>query len=978
MTLSSTLFRYRSLMPNHVRDILMVASHYDCFVLEEDGRFSDRLLSQYMSLDLSSPPHFHHAISADDALARLADRRFDMVLMTPHSADMAPTKLASKIRADFPDLPIVLLTYEQSDAKSYASLAASCGISYVFSWTGDPKLLVAIVKLIEDRANADQDTQASKVRVILVVEDSPFFYSAFLPAIYSEVLSQVQSLLPERLNERDRHYRMQARPKILLARSYEEAQADYEKYDDYLLGVITDLRFKKRGKLVRHAGLRLASVIRKKHPDLPILVQSRDETVIPKVQALKALFVNKSSVDLIREIREFMKQYFGFGPFIFRLQDGSFIAEAQDISDLTQAIEKVPDDSLVFHANGNHFSNWLMARCEFTLAMEIKPVKMANFANVDEFRAFMVDRLKAFLERRQRGQITELRDETRLLERDFTRIGSGSIGGKARGIAFVSHWLADSDIHARFPTIKIIVPRTAVLGTDYFDRFVEMYQLRDAALKLTSDRKILALFMEHDLPEDLIDVLRRIVNEIHYPLAVRSSSLHEDSQLQPLAGLYSTFLLPNEGGIERRLELLSRAVRHVYASCFFNHARSYLSAHGLRSEQEKMAVIIQRLVGSKHSDRFYPDFAGVAQSHNYYPLRYIKAEDGIATVALGFGLTVVEGGKALSFCPHYPEILPQMSTTKDALQSSQREFAYLDLTRRPRHNVEGYLATGNLEMAEIDGTLEAVGATYSSANNTIYDTIYRDGSRLVNFAGVLKHKRYPLAPLLADLMQQFEAGMGSSVEIEFAAALKGASGKPEMALLQLRPLVTGGSDRDIDLIGIEDAEDKVVLRSQALGNGAFKGLTDIVYIRPDELDFATTRDLATEISRINHGLIKKNRPYVLMGPGRWGTADPWLGVPVTWNQVSGSRIIVEIECSKRIDASQGSHFFHNLTALRVGYFNLNPRKRNQTIDWDWFEQQPCIKRIGPLRHIRPKQNISAYIDGRNGRGLLLVDRVKEY
>lgn len=711
----------------------------------------------------------------------------------------------------------------------------------------------------------------------------------------------------------------------------------------------------------------MAKYIRKHDVDLPILFQSRDESIKPALEGVKAHFVNKGSPDLIKEIREYMRRYFGFGPFIFREANGTYVGEAQHIEDLVHAIEKVPDSSLVYHAEGNHFSNWLMARSEFALALEIRPVRVSDFEDVPHFRDYMVARLKSFLERRQRGQITELRDSTRLLERDFTRIGSGSIGGKARGIAYVSHWLAEAAIHSEFPEVKIIVPRTAVLGTDFFDRFVERHQLRERAAQESSDRKIRNLFLEHELDDEVLEFLKRIVNEIHYPIAVRSSSLHEDSQLQPLAGLYSTFLLPNEGSLERRLELLSRAVRQVYASCFFNNARTYLTASALRLEQEKMAVIIQRLVGSRHGDRFYPDFAGVAQSHNYYPLKYSSAEDGIATVALGFGLTVVEGGKALRFCPKYPNHLPQMSSVKDALAASQREFVYLDTTRRPRTNVEGYLASGGLELAEADGTLAAVGATYSPANQMIYDTIYRQGSRLVNFSGVLKFGRFPLAGILSELMDQFRVGMGSAVEMEFAVALQGAQGKPEFALLQLRPLVTSGSEREVTLSRVKE---RIILRSEALGNGVFKRLTDVVFLDPDLADFSHSRDIAREIGQINHILMKQHRSYILIGPGRWGTADPWLGVPVTWNQVSAARVIVEVAGKKAIDPSQGSHFFHNLTALRVGYFSLDTTRKNQVCDWDWLKDQEHLRSSGPLHHIRCRNALMAYIDGRSGKGLI--------
>ncbi len=963
---------FGDLMPNIVKDILMVASRYDFFVLEEEGRFSDALLNQYVAMDQASPPRFEYVSSGRDALRQLEQRHFDLVLMTHHCADMPPDELARKVSSRYPKIPVVMLTFDSAQAMRYAQLPRSQGLAQTFMWTGDPKLLVAVVKSVEDMTNVDPDTERGKVRVIIVVEDSPAFYSAFLPEMYREVLEQIEHLLPERLNERDRQHRRRARPKILLARNYEEASGYFNRYRRYLLGIVCDQRFPRNGKLDPHSGSALIRRIREVRPDMPVLLQSREAGQQRLAERIGVHFANKNSAHLLREIRRFMKSNFGFGTFVFRTPDGQEVDRARNLSELVEALKRIPAESLRFHGERHHFSNWLMARSEFNLALQLRQVQVADFETIEVLRSQLVGLLEEFLERQQRGQVADYKHRASLLSRDFTRIGKGSMGGKARGLAFISKLLADSDIHQRFPEIRILVPRAAVLCTEFFDRFCDRNDLRSKALETEGDQEVEALFLSEPLEDDMTEALRQIVSQVHYPLAIRSSSLHEDSEFQALAGMYQTFMLPNvnTASEETRLMQLSRAIRLIYASAFSKDARGFLKKSSLPLEQENMAVIIQRLVGSRFGDRFYPDFAGVAQSYNYYPARHMKPKDGIAMVALGLGRTVVEGGKALRFCPRYPEILPQMSTSQDALSASQRKFYALDLSQdsfRPEANLTHF----DLEAAEADRTLEAVGATYSPQNDTIYDSIYRQGTRIVNFAGVLKHGCFPLAPLLVQLLEIAQQGMGTPVEIEFAIQL-GHDGEPDqMAVLQLRPLAAVGLEVTVNL-GDLDPCTRPLLDGNALGNGIYGGLYDIVYVDPAQFDRLRSHKTARQIERFNHQLTQEDRPYILIAPGRLGTADPNLGIPVNWPQVSGASILAElVESDSHIEASQGSHFFHNLTSMRVGFFSLEIGDSGRQIDLDWLNSQPARQESRGIRHIVLQEPVEARIDGRRGRGVVL-------
>ena len=987
MTFSAAIpYGYQELMPNLVKDILMVASPYDCFILEEDGRFSDRLLSQYLQLDLSTPPHFTHVTSGREAMRALRNGKYDLVMTTPHCSEMTPLALARNIRARYKELPVVMVTYDRAEARAYCLGKRPDEFTHVFLWNGDPKLLVAMVKCIEDMKNVEHDTREGLVRVIIVVEDSPDFYSAYLPAMYHELLVQVQSLIPERLNERDRHFRMHARPKILLARNYEEATDYLKRYGKYLLGVICDLHFPKKGVLTRDAGIQFVQKVRRTFNDIPVLIQSREVDFFPRAVNLSAYCLDKNSPKLLEKLRRFMRENFGFGTFIFKMPGGQVLDQAATMEEMPGALSRIPGESLAYHSNKNHLSNWLMARSEFALALEIRPVNLEQFHDdIEALRAYLITTFRNFIERRQRGQITEFVNSSNILLRDFSRIGRGSLGGKARGLAYVNSLLARHPIHQKFPKINIFTPRSSVICTDYYDRFLEKHQLLEKGSVLETDQEISDLFLQHPLDQDLSDTLTSIVSQAHYPLAVRSSSLNEDSLFQPLAGLYRTIILPNNHpSIQVRRLQLSQAVRLVYASVFFSNARNYLKSHHMRLEEEKMAILIQRLVGQQIGNRYYPDFSGVAQSYNFYPLRYMSPTDGIATVALGLGQAVVAGGKALRFCPKHPQILPQISTPTQALKASQQHFFALDLSNTdfsPLATEDATLSRFSLEDALEDGTLHSIGATYNHQNDRVYDTVYRNGPKLINFSGVLKHGLFPLASLLNDLLELGVQGMGVPIEMEFAVSLNLKEKKrPEVAVLQMRPLVASGQDQEINIEDVIPPEAEVFLEGKALGNGIIPNISDIVFVSPRDFRMQDSKKYAQNIGILNHKLLRENRKYMLIGPGRWGTSDPWLGIPVQWTQVSNARVIVEFQLPNLpIDPSQGTHFFHNLTSLRVGYFSIDTSKADQNIDFEWLESLPVSEKLDEVRHIRLANPLDAILDGRRGWGLVTQHcRSEEY
>ncbi len=917
-------------MPFLVRDILLVSTLYDSFILDEDGRFSDKLLSEYLELHLSSPPRLTRVPTGADALELLMRRPFDLVISMPRIGDMDPPALARAIKEIRPETPVALLAYDRGNTARMSRY-----IDKLFMWKGDSGTLLALVKSVEDQINVAHDTSQNFVRVMIVVEDSPVYYSSFLPLLYTEIMEQTRSPIA---------------------------------------GGIMSLPH--NGVQNQNAGFELVEYIRQAVPDLPILLQSAEVNARQEAAKHRVSFADKNSDDLLLSIRRFIRHNCGFGDFVFRLPDGTPVGRATNSVEMKQALATVPAESLWYHTRQNHVSSWLMARGKFVLALELRDKSPTHYQDIESFRIYLVNVFTEFLERRQRGHITEFSRSAHHLGRDFQRLAGGSLGGKGRGVAFIYKLLAKSPIHEKYPDVHILVPRTAVICTDEYDRFMTDNQLRQALTSGMTDADIAAAFIKARISNDVHGDLEALLGEVRYPLAIRSSSLLEDSQFQPFAGVYATHLIPNNDPTMRvRMRQLRRAIKLVYASTWFNAARAYMGAIHHRAEEEKMAVLIQRLVGANYGDRFYPTFSGVAQSHNYYPIRYMEPQDGIAVVALGLGRTVVGGGKALRFSPAHPQILPQMSSPADMLRNTQRQFWALAMSR-PRVRVTAEEATTlvecELKTAGEDGALEHIGATYDARQDRVYDTIHRPGVRILNFAGVLKYDRFPLAELLRDVLRLSELAMGCPVEMEFAVNLNVEAGEqPEFAVLQIRPLVTAPINVEHNVEELD--ADRVLLRSgRALGNGRVEGIEDVVFIGPDRFDNTCTVAMAEEVASINAALVDQARPYMLIGPGRWGTSDRMLGIPVDWSQVSAARIIVEIGMEGfDVDPSQGTHFFHNITSLKVGYLAVDKRREDEALDWAFLEKQKTITDGKYARHVRLEQPLEALVDGRKGVGVVL-------
>jgi CheY-like chemotaxis protein len=970
---------FQKLMRVKIRDILLVSSLYDQYLFEEDGRLYELIRQEFQILSLSHPPEITHVSSGSEAMELVkSGEHFDLIITTLHIEDMHVVRFAKMIREAGIETPIVLLAYDNKERKELLTHYDTSIFEKIFLWQGDYRLLIAIIKYIEDRLNVDNDTHTVGVQVIILVEDSVQFYSMYLPLVYTEILNQSQRLVSEGVNLSHRYLRMRARPKILLCTDYEEAWAYYEKYEQFILGIITDVNFKRNGVKDPDAGFTFARTVRHCHSDISVLLQSSNPDYEAKAREIGASFLLKGSPRLLHHLRSFMLDNFGFGDFIFRTADGQEVGRATDLKTLEAHLRQVPDDSIVYHASRNHFSNWLKARTEFGLAHKLRPHKVSDFASVTELRNELISALRGYLESRKQGVITEFSRETFDPYGGFARIGSGSLGGKARGLGFINTIINRYHIRDYFPGVEISVPGAAVIATDVFDRFLADNNLEGFALNARDDHELAERFLDAPhFPQDILRRLSELLDLMREPLAVRSSSVLEDSQYQPFAGVYATFMLPNNNPDHqiRLLELL-QSIKLVYASTYARKAKDYMKATAYRLEEEKMAVIIQRMVGADRNRRFYPDFAGVARSYNFYPVPPQNATDGIVQVALGLGKTVVDGDNSVRFCPKYPRHLMQFFSTKETIRNAQQEFFALDLTEglspHPPHEPDIFIKKFNLTKAEEDQTLFHVGSTYSAENDSVYDGISRPGKRVVTFAPILKHKIFPLPEILDLILDLGTWGMGTHVEVEFAVNMKVPPDRPrDFALLQIRPLVLSLEMEELNVDDIP-AEDLICQSQQVLGNGVFDGIHDIVVVDIHTFDRAKSREVAEEISQVNAKLVSQKRPYLIIGVGRWGSLDPWLGIPVTWDQISGASVIVESGFrDMHVTPSQGSHFFQNITSFRVGYFTVNAAVQSSCIDWEWLKGQTATEELVFTRHLRFDDPITVKINGHKNKGVIL-------
>lgn len=965
---------FQELMPFRVHDILLVSSLYDSFTLQEDGRLNELILGEFLELSLHHTPGITHVSSGAEALQlAAAEPRYNLILTTINLGDMDASELAREAKRRGLDVPVVVLAYDNIERKDFVARADTSDIECIFMWQGDARILVAIVNLVEDRRNVVHDTNAVGVPVVLVVEDNVRFYSSFLPTIYTELIRQSERLISEGVNLSHKLVRMRARPKILLASTYEEAWELFELFRPCMLGLISDVEFPRGGRVTRGAGFELARAARQAIPDLPILLQSSRIEFAAEAHEMNASFLRKYSDTLLADLRRFMVEHFAFGDFVFRLPDGEEVGRASDLKDLEEMLRRVPAESIAFHGERNHFSNWFTARTEFALARKLRPRTVVEFRTLEDLRRDLVSSIAEYRREQSETLVADFDpDNFDATAAFFARIGGGSLGGKARGLAFVRRLLGDHRLGRRFQEVHIAVPPAIVLATDTFDRYLAENRLLDFALSCTDDAELERRFLEAPLSGEVMDALEVFLDQVRWPLAVRSSSLLEDSQYLPFTGVYETFMLPNDdASLAKRCADLSAAIRRVYASTFHQRVKTYLRSTPYRLEEEKMAVLVQKVAGERHGTRWYPDFSGVARSYNFYPTAPLTAEDGIAAVALGMGRGVVDGEQALMFCPRDPQHLTGFSSVEDILAHSQREFWALDLGHTGQAEDEMREAKFGLGAAEEDGTLFLLGSTYSPEAHAVYDGLSRPGPRLVTFAGVLKHGAFPLPEILTMLLEAGRRGMNRPAEIEFSVKLSQHPERPhEFSFLQMRPLaISQGFDDD----DFEEVDPETLLASSpmVLGNGVLE-LHDVVAVDRERFERGASLEAAHEIARFNAELHAAGRPYLLVGVGRWGSSDPWLGIPVTWEQIDGARVIVETGFRDfRVTPSQGSHFFQNLTSFQVGYFTINEGLGEGFVRWDWLAAQPAESERGCVRHLRLERPVVVRMNGRRSAGIIV-------
>ena len=961
---------FQDLMLHRIHEILLVASPYDAFILEEDGQLTEQILHEYIGLNLSYAPRVWQASTAAKAMEMLSKRKYDLVIVGLRISDMDPLTLGKMIKEADPQKPVILLVFDESELQQLPQTIPKEIIDKVFVWSGDAGVFPAIIKFLEDRKNINRDIKRGQIRLIMLVEDNPRYYSMLLPLIYKEILFHTRQMLSKSLNDTHRLLYMRGRAKVLLASNYEEAERYFKRYGSNILGIISDIRFPKENKLNPRAGLDFTEWVRKIDKAIPIILQSTDSGM--KLEAKKNMveFFDKHSPTLLKDISNSITKNFGFGDFIFRKKNGLEISQSKSLRQLKEQLKEIPNESLLFHASKNHFSNWLAARGEFKIASILRDLSIDNFESVDQLREMLIEIINKIRERRHRDMVVEFTPEKFDPTANFTKISGGSLGGKARGLAFARNLLEKSNIKNNFPEIEIRVPKLIVIGTEEFDLFMKNNELWEEALNAKSNDKILKLFLKSRLTKNLVRSLKIFLSKVHYPIAVRSSSLLEDSQYQPLAGLYETYMLSNSSTIEKeRLSQLCESVKRVYASQFFQEPKSIMDISTHRHDEEKMAVIIQELIGQHYGDRFYPTLSGVAQSYNYYPISYMEREEGVAFIALGFGKIIVEGEKVLRFSPKYPAILPQFFSVKSTINNSQRTFFALDMKDEKNINLNGEtenLKRYNLDIAEEDGSIKFAASVVCSDDGLIRDSLNYNGVRVLTYSSILKYNKIPLTDILTEFIELGKLALGCPIEIEYAINIYNDGRKPEFCLLQIKPMVIKQIERRQE-IKLDNYKDIFCSSSISLGDGIIENIFNIIYIKLDSFSLANTTNIAKELEELNKNL--NGKPYILIGPGRWGTADPWLGVPVHWNQISNAKVIVEV-CLEGmdIDPSFGSHFFQNVTSLRIGYFTVSGKKKDDFIDWDWIEKQEVVKETKYLKLIKYEKSLTVFMDGTTGAG----------
>jgi CheY-like chemotaxis protein len=970
---------FHDLQPFKVKEILLVANLYDAYSIEGEGRFSDHMLGEYYQLSLTSLPRVTGVTGEEEAFNRLKSRHYDMIIIMVGVHKESPLVLCRKIKEKYPYLPTFLLLNNPADAP-FIKKQKALGVPFdnYFVWTGESKVFFAMVKLLEDQVNVDNDTKKGLTRVILIVEDSAEYYSSYLPILYTLVLEQTRSLIEDvSTDELYKVLKLRARPKILLASNWEDSISIYNKYKDSLLCVISDMRFPKNGELYDTAGFELIQLIKNDLPNLPTVLQSSDSENAKYAFTLKANFINKNSESLLQDLKSFINYYLGFGHFVYRDNKGRQIAVAKSMKEFEAYLETVPEDSLAYHAMKNHFSLWLMARGEVKIAKLINPIQVSDFNSLRELREFLIDIIRKRRRETNKGRVVNFEESASIDETNVVSLAGGSLGGKGRGLAFINTLIYSFELGRLLPGINIKTPITAIIGTDEFDMFMERNHLWDS-VKGEKDFDVLQrLFIEGSLSYTLEKVLRVFLRQIVKPVAVRSSSLFEDSMSQPFSGIFGTYLLPNNHPeFEIRLRQLSDAIKLVFASIYSRSARTYFEAINYKVEQEKMAIVIQEVVGNRFNDTFYPHISGTAQSFNFYPVAHMTPQDGFAVMAVGLGHYVVEGERAFRFSPSYPSL--DIVSHNDLYKNSQVHFYAVDLNKKDLNLLEGEnagLISLDISTAEEHGTLNYSASVLNIDNDTIVPGLDVPGPRVINFADILKYNYIPLSSTLKTILDVVAEATGNPSEIEFAVDLtKDNEGNASFYLLQIKPLVGSGAGYEIDEESIIP-EDLILQSRKSMGNGIISNITDIIYVEPEKFDNLRTTQMADEINAINDKMLKANARYVLIGPGRWGTKDRFLGIPVTWPQISNAKVIVEVDLPDfHLDASLGSHFFHNVTSMNVGYFSINQGSNDSKIDWSKLAGQRVIETGKYFRHIRFERPLTIRMDGKKGIAVITMNK----
>jgi len=966
------------LMQKRIRRVLVICSSYDFFMIEEDGRIDEQIFNEYVSLSLRYPPVFIHAESAKKAFNILEKGQIDLIIEMLSIGDVNTFELAKQLKAKYSNIPIVVLTHFSREVSMKLENEDLTAIDHVFCWLGNADLLLAIIKLIEDKMNAEFDIGDVGVQCILLVEDSIRFISSYLPNLYKIILQQSSEYMKDALNEHQQMLRRRGRPKILHAKSYDEAIDIFKKYKSYILGIISDVSYKytaDKRDIRTKAGLELCRIVKAEDPNIPFLLQSSDGSNEKDAKEMGAGFLNKYSKNLSIELRDYVLNNFGFGDFIFR--DPKTLEKkyvASDLKTLQKLILSIPDDIFIFHTTHDDLSKWLNARALFPIAQIFKPAKLEDFKSLDDARNYIHRAISSFRSSKAKGIIAEFNKRTFDEYLSFSRIGEGSIGGKARGLAFINSIITKENLQNRFKNLLITIPRTNVLSTEVFEEFMESNNLYDIGFSSQSDEKILRMFINARLPESVRQDLSTIISFSRNPLAVRSSSKLEDSYFQPFAGIYNTYMIPKPENRELALRLLEEAIKCVYASVYFKTSKSYMLATANALDEEKMGIIIQEVCGNLYGYKFYPAISGVARSVNYYPVYPEKSEDGIATIAYGLGKLIAEGGIALRFSPKYPKKIMQLSSVENAIRNTQHHFYALDMNPDkfiPSADDKVNLVKLRIADAENDTSLKYVASVYDMDNNTIRDGISLPGKKVITFSNILVHDTFPLAEVVDTILQTGQKAMNNPIEIEFAVNLDRPEGQPGIFnFLQIRPIVAYHKELNFR-IGEVDIRQTIIFSEKAMGNGIFKNISHLLYVKPESFNASRNLLIVKEIEELNNKLIKAKENYVLVGPGRWGSSDPWLGIPIRWAQISGARIIVESGLEDyQVDPSQGTHFFHNLTTFGVGYFTVSPQSHEGHFDVEFLNNQKAVSETKHLRLVKFDEPLKIEVDGRNNKGVV--------